>query len=71
MIFCAWLGRFMNVMMHQSEKQKITVELKGESGVLEYKQKKHRPGFLLQVPLVDCTSRYRQEFSRQSVLLMQ
>jgi hypothetical protein len=51
MIFCAWLGRFMNVMMHQSEKQKITVELKGESGVLEYKQKKHRPGFLLQVPL--------------------
>lgn len=42
------------------------VNLKGENGVMEQEQKNNRPGFLLQVPSVYCTSRYRLEFSRQS-----
>jgi len=42
------------------------VNLKGETGVIEYKQKNNHPGFLLQVPSVHCTSRYRRKFSRQS-----
>ena len=42
------------------------LKLKGANGVIEFKQRNNRSGFLLQVPSVRCTSRYRLELSRQS-----
>ncbi len=45
---------------------KELLKLKGKDGMIEYKQKNNRSGFLLPVPSVHCAGRYKLEFSRQS-----